>query len=186
MILYIHGFGSSGEGRKAKIFREHFRKRGVPFMAPSLSYIPELAIKTLEEIIEMCEDITLIGSSLGGYYAIYLAEKYGLKAVLINPAVRSSKTLKRAIDKTGLALNYYDSSHFEWRKSYLDMLEVLHCDTIERGEYYLMLQTGDEVLDYQEAVNKLPHAKTMIEEGGTHSFEGIERYYTEIENFLRR
>lgn len=100
MILYIHGFGSSGEGGKAKIFREHFRKRGVPFMAPSLSYVPELAIKTLEEIIEMCEDITLIGSSLGGYYAIYLAEKYGLKTVLINPAVRSSKTLKRAIDKT--------------------------------------------------------------------------------------
>ena len=116
MIIVIHGFGSAGRGGKAMFFREYFKSRGALCLAPSLSYVPELAIDTLEQLIESCgEDVTLIGSSLGGYYAIYLAEKYGLKAVLINPAVDSSETLKRVLEMGGMAKNYYDDTDFVYR-----------------------------------------------------------------------
>ncbi len=54
MIIYIHGFGGSGLGNKASLFREYFKERGVEYIAPSLSYIPDLAISTLEELIENC------------------------------------------------------------------------------------------------------------------------------------
>ena len=75
MILFIHGFSSHGYGSKAKALRAFSIQKGEPFFAPSLSYVPELAMQTLEELLLVCDDVKLIGSSLGGYYAIYLAEK---------------------------------------------------------------------------------------------------------------
>jgi len=184
MIIYIHGFGSSGQGGKANQFRDYFKSKGEPFIAPSLSYVPELAISTLEELINSYENVTLIGSSLGGYYSIYLAEKYGLKAVLIYPAVQSSKTLKQAVDLTGYALNYYDGSRFGWNESHIEMLQKYTVDEVVSGDYFMLLQKGDDVLDYKEAMAKVPNARMVIEEGGTHSFEGIERYFKRIEEFL--
>ncbi|MBU1667704.1 esterase [bacterium] len=184
MIIYIHGFGSSGLGGKANQMREYFKSKGIPFIAPSLSYVPELAISTLEELINSYNDVTLIGSSLGGYYSIYLAEKYKLKAVLINPAVQSAKTLKRAVDLTGYAPNFYDGSSFGWNASHLEMLQKYAVDEVTSDDYLLLLQTGDDVLDYREATAKIPQAITIIEEGGTHPFEEIERHFETIETFL--
>ncbi len=184
MTIYIHGFGSSGQGKKANLFREYYHSIGEPFIAPSLSYIPELAISTLEELIGSYDSVNLIGSSLGGYYAIYLAEKYQLKAALINPAVQSSKTLKRAVDLTGLAPNYYDGSHFSWQESHLEMLKSYAVEDIVSDSYLLMVQKGDDVLDYREAVTKVPYATMIIEEGGTHTFEGIEQHFEKIRDFL--
>jgi len=182
MILYIHGFGSSGVGGKASLFREYFKSQNIPFIAPSLSYVPELAIGTLEELIDSYEDVTLIGSSLGGYYALYLSQKFGLKTILINPAINSAKTLRRAMSKQGYTLNYYDLSHFEWNESHIDMLKKYEVDRpIE--PCLLLLQKGDDVLNYKDALEKLPHAKIIVEEGGTHSFEGIERYFEMIRDF---
>ena len=184
MTIYIHGFGSSGQGGKAKLFREYFKSINLPFIAPSLSYAPELAISTLEELIDSYDEVSLIGSSLGGYYSIYLAEKYKLKAVLINPAVASSKTLKRAVDLTGYAPNYYDGSHFSWTESHLEMLKKYTVGNVVSTDYLLLLQTGDDVLDYREAVAKIPNATMVVEEGGTHSFEGIERHFKRIVEFI--
>jgi len=185
MIIFIHGFGSSGQGGKANLFRDYFKSTGQPFIAPSLSYVPELAISTLEELIDSYDEVTLIGSSLGGYYSIYLAEKYGLKAVLINPAVQSSKTLQRAVNLQGDAPNYYDGSSFEWNESHLEMLKAYHIERVESDDYLLLLQKGDDVLDYREAMEKIPHAKMVVEEGGTHSFEGIERYFEMVDEFFK-
>ncbi|HIC77837.1 MAG TPA: esterase [Sulfurovum sp.] len=184
MIIYIHGFGSSGKGGKALEFRKYFESINEPFIAPSLSYVPELAMDTLEQLVKSYENVTLIGSSLGGYYSIYLAEKYGLKAVLINPSVASFKTLKRAIDLTGYAKNFYDGSEFSWQESYVEMLQGYEVETIVSKDYLLLLQTGDDVLNYKDAVAKVPNATMIIEEGGTHSFEGIERYFDRIGEFL--
>lgn len=184
MTIYIHGFGSSGQGKKANLFRQYYHSIGEPFIAPSLSYVPELAISTLEELINSYGSVSLIGSSLGGYYAIYLAEKYQLRAVLINPAVQSAKTLKRAVDMTGLALNYYDGSHFGWQESHLEVLKAYTVEDVVSDNYLLMVQKGDDVLDYREAVAKVPHATMIIEEGGTHTFEGIEQYFGKIRDFL--
>jgi len=186
MTIVIHGFGSAGMGGKAMLFREYFKSQGKRCIAPSLSYIPDLAIDTLEQLIESYDEkITLVGSSLGGYYAIYLAEKYGLKAVLINPAVDSTKTLKKRVEEmSGMAINYHDNSRFTWNMNHVEMLKEYSVDKVKNGEYLLLLQTGDDVLDYKEAVAKLPNAKMIIEEGGTHPYEGIERHFDTILDFF--
>lgn len=182
MIIYIHGFGSSGHGGKASLFREYFEEE---VLAPSLSYVPNLAIDTLEQIIEILlqkgETVGLVGSSLGGYYAIYLACKYDLKAVLINPAIYPYKTL----DKIGMAMNYYDRTSFEVTSEHINQLKFLEVNDIENQENFLtLLQTDDEVLDFNEAVEKLSNSELIIEEGGNHSFENIESYFRKIYNFL--
>jgi hypothetical protein len=186
MTIIIHGFGSAGKGGKAMLFRDYFTEMSKPCIAPSLSYVPELAMDTLEQLVASCgDDVTLIGSSLGGYYAVYLAEKYGLKAVLINPAVYSEKTLnKRVVEVNGMATNYHDGSQYTWNKNHVEMLKKYRVDEVKQGKYLLLLQTGDDVLDYREAVAKLPHAETIIEEGGTHSFEEIERHFERISKFF--
>ncbi len=184
MIIYIHGFGSSGKGGKALLFKEYFKNENIPFISPSLSYVPELAIDTLEQLIESYDDeVMLIGSSLGGFYSIYLAEKYGLKSVLINPAIDSPNTLRRMLSLDGMVKNYYDNTHFEWSESHVDMLLNYRVNEVQNGKYLLLLQRGDDILDYREALGKLPNAKSIVEEGGTHPFDGIERYFGTIKNF---
>lgn len=185
MIIYIHGFGSSGEASKAKALRYYCHQKGLRFIAPSLPSIPDLAIKTLSELIESYqqnEEVYLIGSSLGGYYALYLSDKYDLKAALINPAVDASETLKRAL---GNAIHYYDNSTYEWNESHLDMLINYEIEEPNSENILLLLQKGDEVLDYEEAIDALPDVKTILEEGGNHSFEGIERYFETIITFFQ-
>ncbi len=182
MIIYIHGFGSSGHGGKASLFREYFEDEVI---APSLSYVPNLAIDTLEQLIEILlekdETVGLVGSSLGGYYAIYLASKYNLKAVLINPAIYPYKTL----DKIGMAMNYFDGTSFEVSSEHIQALKRLEVQEVLNQENFItLLQTDDEVLDYNDAVEKLPNSELVIEEGGNHSFENIESYFRKIGSFL--
>ena len=181
MIIYIHGFGSHGLGSKANAFRNYFKEKGEAFIAPSFSYTPDLAIQTLEELIESYEDVKLIGSSLGGFYALYLAQKYGLKAVLINPSIYPYITLEKVL---GEAPSFYDESHFAWLESHLKMLKKYETDLVIQENIMLLLQKGDETLNYKEAEAKFPNAKQIVEEGGSHSFDGIERYFDEVDRFL--
>jgi len=183
MIIYIHGFGSSGLGGKASLFKEYFDEE---LISPSLSYVPSLAINTLEQLIEaftsLEEEVYLVGSSLGGYYAIYLANKYNLKAVLINPAITPSETL----DKIGTATNYYDYSNFEITKEHLQYLKSIEVQEVaNQSNFMVLLQEEDEVLDFNEAVEKLPDSELVIEEGGSHSFDEVERYFRKITTFFR-
>lgn len=184
MIIYIHGFGSSGQGGKSIQFREYFKSIDKPFIAPSLSYVPELAIATLEELIASYDDVTLMGSSLGGYYGIYLAEKHGLHCVLINPSTKPTETLGSIARGLGTAKNHYDESRFEWLESHLLMLEQYAVTQTSRGRYFLLLQKGDETLDYAKAVKKVPEATLVLEEGGSHAFDGIERHFKGVRDFL--
>lgn len=181
MIIYIHGFGSSGYGHKAEQFREYFK--GEAFIAPSLSYIPELAIKTLEELIELYNgDVKLIGSSLGGFYSIYLSKKYNLQAVLINPSIHPYITLKKVL---GDAPSFYDESSFTWMQTHIEMLKKYIVDEINQKNIITLLQKGDETLDYKEAVKKLPKSKLVIEEGGSHSFDAVQRHFQKIKDFFK-
>lgn len=183
MILFIHGFGSSGKSFKAELVKKYFKEEGV--LSPSLSYVPELAVDTLKEIIEFFirrgEKVHLMGSSLGGFYATYLSELYGLKAVIINPAVNASKSLTKAIPR---AINYYDESTFEWNQSYIDMLKKYDIVPKNQKNLLLMLQKGDEVLDYKDALEKLKDANLILEEGGAHHFDGFESHLEHIEMFF--
>lgn len=184
MVIYIHGFGGSGEGVKARIVRDYFKEDRV--LTPSLSYVPELAIQTLTELILLCksqdEQVYLIGSSLGGYYALFLADRFDLSVVLINPSIHPYKTLALW---TGQAKNFYDESSFLWDERHIAMLRQYEVSPLLRQEkVMLMVQKGDETLDYREAVAKLSDARTIIEEGGSHSFEGFASRLDEIRAFF--
>jgi len=181
MLIYIHGFGSHGLGSKANAFRNYFKDKEEAFIAPSLSYVPDLAIQTLEELIESYDAVKLIGSSLGGFYTLYLAQKYGLKAVLINPSIYPYVTLKKVL---GESPSFYDESHFQWMDSHLEMLKKYKTDSVIEEDIMLLLQKGDETLDYKEAEAKLLNSKQIVEEGGSHSFDGVERYFDEVDDFL--
>jgi hypothetical protein len=180
VIIYIHGFGSSGQGGKATVLRTMMPN----LIAPSLSIIPDLAISTLCELIEgflKHEPVYLIGSSLGGYYSLYLSQKYNIPTVLINPAIYPYNTLERAL---GFAPNYYDLSNFEWREMHLNKLKDYEIQTINPDNVLLLLQKGDEVLDYREAVARFPLSKCIVEEDGNHSFAGIERHVKRMKDFF--
>ncbi|WP_428738815.1 YqiA/YcfP family alpha/beta fold hydrolase [Sulfurimonas sp.] len=185
MVLYIHGFGSSGQGAKAKLFREHFKDRGEKFLAPSLSFIPELAISTLEEIIEMCKDeeIVLMGSSLGGYYAIYLSQKYNLKTVLINPSIKPYETLKKMVGENQSFFNNHFSFH--WSEAQVESLKKFSVKIKDKNNYFLLVSTGDEVLDYREAVAKLKGSQMIIHDGSDHGFLEVSKHLDTIDEFLK-
>ena len=183
MIIFIHGFGSSGFSFKADKARDYFEPKEA-VLAPSLSYVPILAIKTLEEIIEYGLKqgrVSLIGSSLGGYYAHYLSNKYNIKAVLVNPALNADIRLSQ---ESGMATNYYDLSKFEWSSSHIEQLKALKIENPNEKNLMLMLQKGDEVINYKEALEMLPNAKIILEEGGDHIFLGFAEHLEEIEKFF--
>jgi len=182
MILYIHGFGSSGFGGKASLMR---KKVGDSVLAPSLSPIPKLALDTLEQIIQLAlkhkEKVGLIGSSLGGYYAAYLADKYNLKAVLINPSIRPYNTLAKYI---GLNHSYFDFSNYEFTQKHINALKDYEVINPKVENFMLLLQTGDTVLDYKQAEQKFLGANIIIKEGGSHSYDGFENKVDLIKEFL--
>ena len=180
MIIYIHGFSSSGNGAKAKAMRHYCQENNIAFMAPSLSYVPDLAIETLCDIIvSQTESVSLVGSSLGGYYALYLAQKYKLKVTLINPSIYPYKTLA---SYTGMVTNFYDGSHFEWSDGHVEMLKRYEVEA-SNISVLLLLQKGDTLLDYQQALDKLPHAEAIVEEDGDHGFVAIARHFKKIVDF---
>jgi len=182
MIIYIHGFGGSGKGVKATLFRKYFKKQNIEYIAPSLSYSPELAIETLQELIISYKSVSLIGSSLGGYYATYLSQMSEVKrVVLINPSINPVVTLDKY---RGLAINFYDQSHFEWNLNHIDSLKKFKVKELNIGKFLLLLQKGDEILNYKEAYNKFTGAKIIVEDGGNHGFKGIERHFEKIKGFL--
>ena len=182
MLVYIHGFGSSAKSAKATVLRNLFKEN---IIVPSLSPIPELAMDTLEQIISCIQKsgdrVVFMGSSLGGYYAIYLADKYASKAVLINPAIKPYNTLASRI---GINPSYYDLSNYEFTQKHIDYLKHFDVANPDPTKFMLLLQTGDSVLDYKEAVSKFKEAVLDIEEGGTHGYEGLERKIDDIRNFL--
>jgi uncharacterized protein len=111
--------------------------------------------------------VSLIGSSLGGYYATWLAEKHGVRAVLVNPAVRPYELLAQYV---GPQTNLYTGAHDVLTAGDIDALRALEVDRITPNRYLLMVQTGDEVLDYRAAVERYRGAEQQVIEGGDHGF----------------
>jgi hypothetical protein len=137
----------------------------------------------LEKLIDAvgATDLTLVGSSLGGYYASALAERHGCRAVLINPAIRPYEDLRQYL---GRNRNLYTGEDYEITPAHFDELRALKIERITRPErYWLLVQTGDEVLDYREAVAFFAGAKQTVIEGGDHGFQGFERYLPALLEF---
>ncbi|MGB5506529.1 MAG: YqiA/YcfP family alpha/beta fold hydrolase [Sulfurovum sp.] len=179
-ILYLHGFSSCGEGNKSILLKAYFG--AVSVIAPDLPPSPIDAIDTIEEILESTHIDILIGSSLGGYYATYLAEKYHMKAILLNPSTEPWETLA---SYTGWQKRFCDEEIFEFKPVYLEQLKMLQTAP-EQGKYLLLLQSGDEVLDYTKAQSLYNKHKIIVEYGGNHRFENLDEYLSMIEKFINK
>jgi len=176
VILYIHGFNSSPLSHKARAFSAWSEQYDeVQVLVPELSFDPSVAITQLQTLIEENLDtmVLLVGSSLGGYYATYLSEKYGIKAVLVNPAVSPHKTLGEEF--LGPQKNYYSGKEYILTMEHVNYLATLDVNSLQSpANYFLLVQTGDEVLDYRLAVTKFQGARQEIQQNGSHSFDNFE------------
>lgn len=185
-IIYIHGFNSSPDSQKAQSFSHYCNLQGLKdsISIPLLPYDPAQAIKVLESIIRnnIGHIERLVGSSLGGYFATYLADKYTLRAVLINPAVAPYKNLNDEF--LGEHKNMYTGEVYEITMQHVKFLKSLEIKEQRHPEnYLLMVQTADEVLDYRVAVDKYFNSRQIIQQGGDHSFVNFESMLPEIFNF---
>jgi predicted esterase YcpF (UPF0227 family) len=174
MLVYLHGFNSSPASHKAqrmKLFMEG-RGQAARYACPALPDTPREAIRKIEETI--CDRdprrITFIGSSLGGYYATYLAEKLDCRAVLINPAITPHVGLEAFL---GTQKNLHTGEAYELTRAHLDGWRALLLDRVDPERYLLLLETGDEVLDWRAAARKYEGARAVIRDGGDHSLQGF-------------
>ena len=124
---------------------------------------------------------TVVGSSLGGYYATHLAEKHGLRAVLVNPAVVAHLSLAGFV---GTQSNLYTGEAFDFKPEYIDELRAIEVPRISRPQDVLLLaESGDEVLDYRLAVAKYAGCRQVVLEGGDHSVTRWDEYLDTVLEF---
>lgn len=186
-LLYIHGFLSSPQSHKAIQVADWLKdnRPDLRYHCPFLTPYPERTRATLEQIVAASQPdpLYLVGSSLGGFWATWLAEKYDLKAVLINPAVKLS-VFKSEYINTELK-NYHTDDTYYLTDAHVEHFQKINTPQISRkGNYWLMVQTGDETLDYRLAVTKYSGCRQLIEHGGDHSFQNFDRHIPAIIEFL--
>ncbi len=169
MLIYIHGFNSSPQSFKARLVGERMRGlgRARDYRVPDLPHRPAAAMALLRDIVDRHPHAALIGSSLGGFYATWLAEHYGLRAVLVNPAVRPWTLLGQYL---GTQKNLYSGASYELTTQHMDELKALDVGVITPEHYLLLTRTGDEVLDYRDGVAQYRGARQQVIPGGDHGF----------------
>jgi predicted esterase YcpF (UPF0227 family) len=182
-IVYLHGFMGSSRSKKAtqaqRWFADNLPQQNI--WVPDLPYSPREAISLVKKAIGDTQAV-FIGSSLGGFYANHFSEQLGTKAVLVNPAVRPDLLLHNYL---GHQKNPYSGETFELTQTHIDELKELLVDPITRPNLRrVLLQTGDETLDYREAKQYYQHSELIVEQGGDHSFINFEKHLPDIAKFL--
>ncbi len=184
-LLYLHGFSSSPASHKARLTAGWLARHHpeVEFICPTLSPRPPEAADQIEAATRHCDwSRTLVmGSSMGGFFATWVAETHGCKAVLINPAVRPWRGRAYLL---GEQTNYHTGETFIMRPEDIEGFAHYGVTTLSHPEHFwVLLQTGDEVLDYRRAVEHYQGCHVTVEEGGDHGFQGLERFLPEIMKF---
>jgi hypothetical protein len=181
-IVYLHGFISSPRSKKAVMLGDYLRNvgTGVDYLVPEMHHRPSRA---LADAATACErvpvaDLTLVGSSLGGFYATVLAERMGCRAALLNPAVRPHAHFHKHL---GPQKNMYTGEEFTLTQQHVDELKAMQPAAITRpGRYWLFVETGDEVLDYREAVDFYADALQTVVRGGDHTLASFPEHVPEL------
>ncbi len=183
-ILYIHGFNSSAASFKAQQLRQAWLQLGLPeqrLQIPELHHHPQRAIAQLQEKIAQLGRPVLVGSSLGGYYATYLAEQHRLKALLINPAVRPHQMFN---EFSAEQENLYTGERWLLTESHLQGFAALEVAPPQDSQRFCVwLQTGDETLDYCLAEQYYQGCAVHIEQGGDHSFQRFAEHLPALFSF---
>lgn len=183
-IVYLHGFNSAPQSHKAQVMQRYMEARGLGgrFVCPKLPHRPEEAIALVEREIARHPPgaVALVGSSLGGFYATHLAEAHGLRAVLLNPAVRPGRDLESYL---GIQRNLYTGEEYELTREHVEAWRRLDVPVTHPERYLLIVETGDEVLDYREAVAKYAGARQVVVAGGDHTLKSFPEHLPLILEF---
>lgn len=187
-LLYLHGFRSSPQSAKARQMAAHVAQHhpGVTFWCPQLPPSPRAAMELVAQGIAQWpgEAMAVVGSSLGGFYASWVAHRQRCPSVLINPAVDPARDLARYI---GEQTAWHDpAERFFFLPEYIGELQALDV----RGhppaapELALIAQ-GDEVLDWREMAARYAQARQLVQAGGDHALSNFAQYLPEVTGFLR-
>lgn len=178
-LVYLHGFNSAPQSHKAQVLGRCMAERGFAalFACPKLPPSPRAAIALAETVLAKLPGATLVGSSLGGFYATHLAEKHDLRAVLLNPAVTPQADLESYL---GPQRNLYTGEAYELTREHLDEWRALEVARIRPERYLLLVETADEVLDYRRAVERYRGAEMVVVEGGDHALQSFPRHLDRI------
>jgi uncharacterized protein len=174
-IVYLHGFRSAPKSTKARLLGEYLKLHvpGIEYRVPALDARPAQA---MSQVLWHClgkapEHLTIVGSSLGGFYATVAAEKLGCRAVLLNPAVKPYDVLGTQL---GPQDNLYTGQRFDLTRAHLDELRALAVAKITRPErYWLIAETGDELLEWHEMATFFAGGRQTIVQGGSHVLESF-------------
>jgi len=183
-LLYLHGFRSSPKSFKARVVHQRMAQlgRAQQLICPQLPASPKAAMALVLTLAERYQDkLAIVGSSLGGFYATWLAERFGCRAVLINPSVDPLKNLEHHV---GVTTAWHSDEPFEFKQEYIAELAALKIARITRPErYFLLAATGDEVLDYRDMVAHYAGAHQHIIQGSDHAVPEFEQYVDEVLDF---
>jgi predicted esterase YcpF (UPF0227 family) len=178
-VLYLHGFNSGSASWKAALVREACAVLDLPCESPSLPPDPERAMALAEERRQRLGSCPLVvGSSMGGFMATLIAERHGLRAVLINPAVAPARLIADWLDEA--FTNPYSGEQFRVTIAQGEYLEAVTPERVEPSRYRLLLGTADERLDCREAFTLYRGASTILHPGGDHNFSALHRYLPAI------
>lgn len=181
MIVYLHGFNSSPQSHKAQVLARFMAERGLGerCACPALPPLATDAIAAIEALMARHRGarFCFLGSSLGGYYATYLAEKHDAKAVLVNPAIDPHVGLRIYL---GEQKNLHTGEPYELTEAHLREWQALWVPRLNPSRYLLIVETGDEVLDYRRALVRYPGAEQVVIEGGDHSLQSFPQHLPRI------
>jgi predicted esterase YcpF (UPF0227 family) len=195
MILYLHGFRSSPASFKAQLMAQAMAQRGLAadWQCPQLPASPKLAIEMAMSLArqqlaslrqrkaDTPDALTVVGSSLGGYYATWIAEQLDCKAALLNPAVHATRDLATQVGEQSM---YHSGAPFVFRPEYVDELAAIQVDRPTRPErYFLLAATGDEVLDWREMRDHYAGCRQRIIEGSDHGLSDFPKWMPEVFDF---
>ena len=187
-LLYLHGFRSSPQSAKARQMAAHVTQHHpqVRFWCPQLPPSPQAAMALVAQGVAAWPGsaMAVIGSSLGGFYASWVAQHKGCPSVLLNPAVHPARDLERYI---GEQTAWHDpSEHFYFRPEYIDELRALDTSGHAPAAPELaIIAQGDEVLDWREMAARYPQARQLVQEGGEHALLNFADYLPTITDFLK-
>ena len=187
-LLYLHGFRSSPQSAKARQMAAHVTQHHpqVRFWCPQLPPSPQAAMALVAQGVAAWPGsaMAVIGSSLGGFYASWVAQHKGCPSVLLNPAVHPARDLERYIGEQTV---WHDpSEHFYFRPEYIDELRALDTSGHAPAAPELaIIAQGDEVLDWREMAARYPQARQLVQEGGEHALLNFADYLPTITDFLK-